>query len=226
MEIIKLVAQQRQQTGTGAARRLRRMGQLPAVLYGHGDTEVLTISQKDLLNIQHSEAGENTLLEIVIEGASPQTANAVLREVQVDPASQAPVHVDLYRVLMDEAITMAVPLEFLNEPEDRLKAASAMLTPLLREVYVECLPRDIPELVQVDLADLDIGDVIRAGSLTLPPGVTLVTDPEEAVVTTAAVREEVVEEEVEEAAEAAAEAEVGGEAPTSEAEAEEADSED
>jgi large subunit ribosomal protein L25 len=225
MEVVHLTAQQRQQTGTGAARRLRRMGQLPAILYGHGDTVALSISQKDLLSIQHSEAGENALLEIVIEGASPRTANAILREVQVDPASQAPVHVDLYRVLMDEAITVAVPLELINEPEDRFKAASVMLTPLLREVYVECLPRDIPELIMVDLADLDVGDVIRAGALTLPPGVTLVTDSDEAVVTTAALRAEVAEE-VEAEAEAAAEAGVGEEAPTAEAEAEEADSED
>lgn len=209
--MVKVVVQHRDETGKGAARRLRRAGKLPAVLYGHGETESLTMAQEALLSIRQSEAGENTILELLIEGERPSTHNAILREIQIDPVSRAPVHVDLYRVRMDELIRVTVPLDFINEPEDRLKMAQHMLSLLLRELEVECLPRDIPESVTVDLAALEIGEVIRVEALRLPSGVTLVTDPEEPVVTTAMIREEVVEAvaAAEEAAAAAAQGEEG-----------------
>jgi large subunit ribosomal protein L25 len=212
MEVVKVVVQQRHETGKGPARRLRRAGQLPAVLYGHGETESLSMTQEALGRIRQSEAGENAILELTVEGERPATYNAIVREIQIDPVSRAPLHVDLYRVRMDEPITVTVPLEFINEPEDRLKLAQHMLSLLLRELEVECLPRDIPEVITVDLAALEMGEVIRADAIALPPGVTLVTDPEEPVVTTAMLREEAAVEE-----EAAAEA---GTAPESPAETE------
>jgi large subunit ribosomal protein L25 len=214
MEVVKVVVQQRCETGKGPARRLRRAGQLPAVLYGHGETEILSMTQESLMRIRQSEAGENAILELMVEGERPATYNAILREIQIDPISRAPIHVDLYRVRMDEPITVTVPLEFVNEPEDRLKIAQHMLSLLLRELEVECLPRDIPEAITVDLAALEMGEVIRADAIALPPGVTLVTDPEEPVATTAMLREEMAAEEG-----AAAEAGTGAE-PPAEAEAE------
>jgi large subunit ribosomal protein L25 len=144
--------------------------------------------------IRQSEAGANAIVELVIEGEHPTTANAILREIQIDPVSQTPLHADLYRVVMDESINVVVPLEFVNVPEERLKMAQVMLTPVLREVEVECLPQDIPEVITVDLATLEVGDIVRAGALVLPQGVTLVTDPEEPVVATEALRGEEVEE--------------------------------
>jgi large subunit ribosomal protein L25 len=186
MEVVKLVAQQRQETGKGPARRLRQRGKLPAILYGHGPNEMLAITPEALLQIRQSEAGANAILELVIEGQgmAPQTCHAILREVQIDPVSRAPLHVDLYRVLMDEPITVTVPLEFVNVPEDRLKQAHAVLTPLLREVEVECLPGDIPETIVVDLAGLEIGRVLHANALVLPAGIRLLTESEDPVVTT------------------------------------------
>jgi large subunit ribosomal protein L25 len=118
---------------------------------------------------------------------------------------------------MDEPITVTVPLEFINEPEERLRAAQAVLTLLLRDVEVQCLPRDIPDTIMVDLEDLQLGDVLHVGALKLPPGVTLLTDAEETVVTTSmsAAAEAAAEEA--EAAEAAAEP-LEGEAATPEEE--------
>jgi large subunit ribosomal protein L25 len=185
MEVVKVVVQQRHETGKGPARRLRRAGQLPAVLYGHGETEILSMTQESLGRIRQSEAGENAILELMVEGERPATYNAIVREIQIDPVSRAPLHVDLYRVRMDEPITVTVPLEFINEPEDRLKLAQHRLSLLFRDLEVECLPQDIPEAITVDLAALEIGEVIRADAIALPPGVTLVTDPEEPVATTA-----------------------------------------
>jgi large subunit ribosomal protein L25 len=205
METARLIAQKRQDTGKGAARRLRSTGMLPVVLYGHGETLALSVDDRALWLIRHSEAGENTIIDLVIDGDQPEACNAILREVQIDPVSQGQLHADLYRIVMDEPITVTVPLEFINEPEDRLKVAQAVLTPLLRDVEVQCLPRDIPDTIVVDLEDLQIGDVLHAGALRLPQGVTLLTDAEETVLTTSiSVAAEVAAEEEAEAAEAAA----------------------
>jgi large subunit ribosomal protein L25 len=205
MEVVRLAVQQRSQRGKGVARRLRRAGMLPAVLYGHGGSEAIAIAYKDMVSIRQSGAGENALLELAFEGDQSKTVNAIFREIQIDPVSQAFLHVDMYRVRMDEAVKVTVPLEFVNEPEDRLKAAQSMLTPLLRDVEVECLPRDIPEVITVDLEALEIGDVLRAEGLVLPPGVTLITEAEEPIITTETMRKEVVEEAAEEEAVAATE---------------------
>jgi large subunit ribosomal protein L25 len=167
---------------------------VPAILYGHGTNEMLVTTAEDLVRIQQSEAGENTILDLVIEDEPPRTCNAILREVQINPVSRAPIHADFYRIVMTEAIRVTVPLEFINVPEDRLRHAQALLAPILREVEVECLPRDIPEVIAVDVAALDVGDVLRAEALVLPPGVTLLVDPEETVVTVEVTREEAVAE--------------------------------
>jgi large subunit ribosomal protein L25 len=205
METARLIAQKRQETGKGAARRLRCTGKLPVVLYGHGTTLALSVDDRAVWLIRHSEAGENTIIDLVIDGDQPETCNAILREVQIDPVSQGQLHADLYRIVMDEPITVTVPLEFINEPEDRLKVAQAVLTPLLREVEVQCLPRDIPDTIVVDLEDLQVGDVLHAGALRLPSGVTLMTDAEETVLTTSiSMAAEAAAEEEAEAAEAVA----------------------
>jgi large subunit ribosomal protein L25 len=93
---------------------------------------------------------------------------------------------------MDELITVTVPVEFVNIPEDRLKAAQAEISVLTRELMVECLPREIPNAIEVDLEDLQVGDVLHAGAVALPRGVTLVTNDDEAVLTTSMIT--VVEE--------------------------------
>jgi large subunit ribosomal protein L25 len=183
MEIVKLVVQKRHQAGKGVARRLRRAGQLPAVVYGNGTTLAIALAEKDLAHIQHSVAGENTILDFVIEGDTPERCQAILREVQIDPVSRASLHADFYRVDMNKSITVTVPLAFINEPHTLLLSANAMLTHLWREIEVACLPGDIPDGITVDLAHIHPGETFKAGALVLPPGVTLVTDAEEVLVT-------------------------------------------
>jgi large subunit ribosomal protein L25 len=191
METVKLVAQKRLETGKGQARRLRKAGKLPAVVYGRGDTEVLTVDARELLLIRQS-GGENTFIDLEIGGDTPEMCSVILREVQVDPASRVQVHADFYRLAMDELITVTVPVEFVNIPEDRLKAAQSEVSVLARELTVECLPREIPNTIEVDLEELQVGDVLHAGATALPRGVTLLTNAEEAVVTTSMIT--VVEE--------------------------------
>jgi len=194
METVKLVAQKRLESGKGPARRLRKAGKLPAVVYGRGDTEVLTVDAKELLLIRQS-GGENTIIDMEIGGDAPEMCSVILREVQIDPVSRAQIHADFYRVALDELITVTVPVEFINIPEDRLKAAQSELAVLARELMVECLPREIPSVIEVDLEELQVGDMLHAGTIALPRGVTLLTNAEEAVLTTSMVT--VVEEAVE-----------------------------
>src|SRR5215468_5722024 len=183
MESAKLVVHKRDHAGKGVARRIRRAGQLPAVLYGNGATLAIALAEKDLVHIRQSESGENTILDFTIEGDAPESCQAILREVQINPVSRTPLHADFYRVDMSQALTVTVPLVFINEPHNVLQAANAVLTHLWREVEVACLPRDIPDEITVDLADFQPGEPLKADALVLPPGVTLVTDAEEAIVT-------------------------------------------
>jgi large subunit ribosomal protein L25 len=192
MEVVRLVAQRREQAGKGVARRLRRAGQVPAVLYGNGETVAVTIAEKDLLRIQQSEAGENTIVDFVIAGDGA-ACNAILREVQIEPVKRTPLHADFYRVDMAKPITVTVPLEFINEPPVAFRQADVVWTPALHELEVECLPQDIPDVIRVDLELLQLGEPLKAGTLLLPPGVTLSTDAEAPVVTSAVVTEEVAE---------------------------------
>jgi large subunit ribosomal protein L25 len=184
METVQIAAAKRHLAGKGVARQLRRAGQLPAVLYGNGETVAITIAGDDLERIRKSESGENTIVEFNVTGDTPETCHAILREIQIDPVSRASLHADFYRVEMNKPITVRVPLEFINEPHDRLRAADAILTVVMRELEVECLPRDIPEAIPVDLVALEVGDVLKVGDLILPPGVILVAEAEETVLTT------------------------------------------
>jgi large subunit ribosomal protein L25 len=193
MEIAKLVVHRRDQAGKGVARRLRRAGQLPAVLYGNGPTLAIALAEKDLVHIQQSEAGENTILDFTIEGDTPESCQAILREVQIDPVSRALLHADFYRVDMNKTITVMVPLTFINEPHNLLQSANAVLTHLWREVEVACLPRDIPDEIVVDLAAIHPGATFKADALVLPPSVTLVMDPEEVIATAHVEAQEVPE---------------------------------
>src|SRR4029453_5852472 len=183
METAKLVVHKRDQAGKGVARRLRRAGQLPAVLYGNGTTLAIALVEKDLVHIRQAESGENTILGVTIEGDTPESCQAILREVQIDPVSRALLHADFYRVDMNKTITVMVPLTFTNEPHNLLQSANAVLAHLWREIEVTCLPGDIPDEIVVDLADIHPGVTFKAGALVFPPGVTLEINAEEGIVT-------------------------------------------
>lgn len=197
MDTLTIVAQRRSETGKGYARRLRRAGKLPIVLYGRGESAALTIETKDLQTLRQSESGANTIVDLSIEGGEPETCNAILREVQVDPVLRAMLHADFGRVALDELITVSVQLEFVNIPEDRLKMERSELNIMMYEMSIECLPRSIPNTIDVDLSSLGIGEALHAGDIALPEGVSLAGSADDTVVTTsmpAAVEEDMDEE--------------------------------
>ncbi len=185
MDSVTIVAQRRSETGKGQARRLRRAGKLPVVLYGRGDSAALTIETKDLQTLRQSESGANTIIDLSIQGGGePETCNAILREIQVDPVSRAVLHADFGRVALNELITVSVQLDFVNVPEDRLKMERSELTLMMYELSVECLPRHIPNVIEVDLSSLGAGEALHASDLALPEGVALVGNADDTVATT------------------------------------------
>lgn len=183
MDMVRVTAHIRQNTGKSAARQIRRAGGLPAVIYGKGDSTALTIEADTLEEIRGSAGGINAVLDMNLLGNQEEQCHAILREVQIDPVTREPLHVDFFRVDPNESIRVTVNVETINELPDEFKIADTTASLVLREVDIECLPGDIPESIRVDLSTLTGGQALHAGDLALPAGVTLITDADTAVVT-------------------------------------------
>jgi large subunit ribosomal protein L25 len=169
----ELHAEPRQNVGKGASRRLRRQGRLPAVLYGGGkDPEILVFEHDKILHKMDNEAFYSQILEIKI---GSRTERAVLRDLQRHPFKPALLHLDLQRVTADEKVRVHVPLHFLNQETARgVKQQGGTISHLKIEIEVACLPADLPEFIEVDLAELEIGESIHLSQLKLPEGVEIV----------------------------------------------------
>ena len=204
---VTLAAAARASRGKNAARRLRRAGQVPAVVYGGAEGDVsVAVDPTTLLRILHSESGLNTILDLHVEGNGE--SQVLVKALQLDPVTDALLHIDFYRLAMDKVITVTVPVHLTGEALG-VKLQGGLVDFVTREVPVECMPTDIPERIEVDITPLMIGDGIRVKDVT--SGVTWkpATDLETLLVHVAApkVEAEAEEEEGEAAAEGEAEAE-------------------
>jgi large subunit ribosomal protein L25 len=192
----------RSQFGDGNAGRLRRTGQIPAILYG-GETreaEPIAVDPKALVRILHSDSGANTLIALKIEGVGD--ARVLLREYQVHPVTRELLHADFYRVAMDRVLRVTVPVHLTGEAKG-VKAQGGMVDFVHRELVVECLPADIPEHITVDVTELMLHDGVRVRDL--PAGKWKpVSDADMLIVHVVAPKVEVVPEPVEAAAAPAA----------------------
>ena len=164
-----LEATKRTRFGKNEAGRLRREGQLPSVLYGGpmsegGRPEALPISvePKALLKMLHSQSGANTLITLKLQGEAPMV---MLKEFQLDPVSRSLLHADFYRIAMDKAITVTVPIVLRGEAPG-VKQQGGLLDFVHREIEVECLPTDIPEHIEVDVSNLMLNQSIRLREIT------------------------------------------------------------
>src|SRR4051794_25830951 len=165
--------------GKNEARRTRREGRVPAVLYGgatdgngNGATPI-AVEPKPLLRILHSESGANTLISLKIPGVSD--AKVLVKEYQVDPVTHQVLHADFYRVAMDRAITVTIPVIVKGEPKG-VKQQGGVLEFIRREIEIECLPGDIPEHVEVDVSELMLHQGIRIRDIATNPKWKPVTD--------------------------------------------------
>jgi large subunit ribosomal protein L25 len=174
----KLVATKREETGKGVARKLRAGGRVPAVLYGHGMEPVgLSVDARELFHLFHTGAGTNVLVDLVVDGTEHL---AMPREIQRDHIRGRFVHVDFLVVSRDEKITIPVPIRVVGESVG--VKAGGVVEHHLWEVQVECLPTDVPEAIEADISDLEIGSGLRVSDLVPPEGAVILTNPDESVV--------------------------------------------
>jgi large subunit ribosomal protein L25 len=168
---VKLKAEPRSATGRSAARRLKARGIVPAVVYGGKEkSQPLQVSARDINAMLSHASGENILVELEIAGEKA-TRTALLQEVQHSPVGGDVLHVDFHAISMDEKIQADVPLEPLGVPTG-VKNFGGLLEQNLRVLAIECLPRDLPDKITVDVSALNIGDSIHVRDIKLPSGVT------------------------------------------------------
>ena len=163
-------AETRTVQGTGASRRLRRSGRVPAILYGGASEPVqLSIDHNEMLRHLEHEAFYSHILSIDVDG---KTENAVLKDLQRHPAKAQILHADFMRVVAGQAMRMTVPLHFVGEDTSPgIKNSGGVLDRQRNELEIECLPKNLPEYIEVDVSALDINDSIHLEELTLPEGV-------------------------------------------------------
>jgi large subunit ribosomal protein L25 len=188
---VKLAAERRTEVGRSAVRKLKARGAVPAIIYGAKDkAEPLQISRRDINALLSHAAGENILVELEIAGDGKNRL-ALVQEVQHAPVGGDVLHVDFHAVSVDEVIEAEVPVEPTGVPEG-VKNFGGLLEQSVRALEVECLPKDLPDKITVDVSALNIGDSIHVRDLTLPEGVRTKIQPE---LTVFSVLEPVVEEE-------------------------------
>ena len=181
MKTIELPVEKRSTIGKNEARRSRAGGRIPAVVYGAGKPNVpISVDRKALSDIFREGAGENAIFLLKLAG-SDQSRHAMIRELQRDPVSRKPLHIDFVRVLMDVKITLKVPIEIVGVARG-VKTDQGILDVVTREIEIECLPTNIPAHLAVDVSELGIGDAIRISELPAIEGVQIVDNPEKVVV--------------------------------------------
>lgn len=207
MAMQELTVQQRGETGKQVAKRLRRDGAVPAVLYGGTKPEPISVDPKAVLRIIHGHAGSTQLLTLTFEGGTGSRM-AIIRDLQFDPVSERLLHVDLQEVTADRAITVRVAVHPVGEAAG-VREQKGILNVVLHELDVSCLPARIPERIDADVSALMIGNVLTVGDLQVPEGVRILNDAGQAVVIVAApMAEEVTAAAATPAATATAEPEV------------------
>lgn len=171
----------RENLGKNANRRLRATGQVPAVLYGGGREAVaITVDRKKVRELLKSGGGDHAIFLLKRVG-SDQQRHAMIRDMQVDPQTNELLHLDFQRVDMDQPIRVQVAIHLVGTAQG-VKTDGGILDFVTREIEVECLPKDLPEAIDLDVTPLQIGDHLEASQLVLPAGVKLVDDADRVIV--------------------------------------------
>jgi large subunit ribosomal protein L25 len=181
-----LEATGREAADKNAAKRLRRTGMIPAVLYGAGKPSVpVTVDPKKVNRILHSDAGHNTIFDLSLEG---EQTKAMIVDWQHEPIKGGLMHIDLLRIAMDKKLRVKVPIDLKGEPVG-VKQQGGMLEHTLREVEIECLPGDIPGHIDLDVSQLGFGAVLRVSDLAHDDKLTFLTDGDIVVAHVVAMKE-------------------------------------
>jgi len=197
-ERIKLEVKEREHRGSADARRLRRDGYIPGVLYGRGkQPHAICVPERDLRRVLTGAGGLHAILDVVLEGQKTTHAS-ILKDYQQDPIRGHISHIDLQEVRLDQPIQASVTVQLVGEPVGAKEGG--VLSQVQREINVEALPMEIPDHVDLDVSGMAIGDTMRLADLAPMDGVTYLDNPEETVLATVTLptRVEEPEEEAEE----------------------------
>jgi large subunit ribosomal protein L25 len=182
MQMQELTFKRREGTGKGIAKRMRRAGAVPAILYGGTSPEPIAVDPKAILKALHGHEGTTLLISLKLEGDGATARMAVLRELQFDPVSDQLLHVDFQEVSANKAITVRVAVHPVGDAVG-VRETKGILNLVLHELDVSCLPTAIPDRIDADVSQLAIGDVLTIADLRPPEGVRILNDPGQAVAT-------------------------------------------
>ncbi len=167
----EITAESRTDTGKGASRRLRHTGKLPGIVYGaHKEPTMITLVHHELIHALDNEAFYSNLLTLKLDG---KAQTVILKDLQRHPAKPFVLHVDFQRVQADEKIRLHVPIHFVNEETCPGIKAGGQASHVMADVEVTCLPKDLPEFIEVDMSKLEMGAIVHVSQLSLPAGVEL-----------------------------------------------------
>ncbi len=200
MDAMRIPATRRTETGKGVARGLRRDGQIPAIVYGKAKDPIsLAVDPKDVHTVFGSDRGQNSVVELDVDGAEPMTV--LLTDYQYHPVSRGLLHVDFLRISMDELVSVDVPFELTGKAPGT--AQGGVLRKVFRKLPVSCLPANIPAKIEHDVSEMGLDAHVPVSGLTLPEGVT-VRLPENQTVCAVIAEKKIVDDDA-----AAAEGEAG-----------------
>ena len=182
MQMQELTVTQREGKGKQAAKRLRREGQIPAILYGGATPQPIAVDPKAVLKMIHGHEGTTQLLSLRFDGGAASSRMAIIRDMQFDPVSEDLLHVDLQEVAADRAITVRVAVHPVGEAVG-VRDTKGILSLVLHELEISCLPTNIPQRIDADVSGLAIGDVLTVRDLVAPEGVRILNDPGQAIAT-------------------------------------------
>jgi len=184
-----LEAQPRDAGTKNDARRVRREGKIPAVVYGAGKQAMpVSVDPRQVSRILHSETGHNTVFDLALDG---ERTKAMIVDWQYEPIKGSLLHIDLKRIAMDQKLKVNVPIELVGEPAG-VKTQGGILEQITREVEVECLPGDIPHAIELNVGELVFGTVLRVSDLPKNDKVKYLSDPEQPVAHIITIKEEEV----------------------------------
>ncbi|WP_437956153.1 50S ribosomal protein L25/general stress protein Ctc [Sorangium sp. So ce119] len=168
MEIIKLNATRREESGKSASSRLRRAGQIPAIAYGRELAPIsVAVSPKALLQVLGSDHGKNSVVELAVENG--ETLTVMVRDYDYHPVSRELVHADFIQVKLDQPVDVHIPFRCVGKPKGVV--TGGVLQQIFRTIPVRCLPEKIPSFIEIDVTELDMGESYKASGLNLPEGV-------------------------------------------------------
>jgi len=183
-------AKQREGRGKNDARRVRREGLVPVTVYGGGGETIAAVAPlRDLAAILRSEAGRNTIFTIDVEGLG--TSEVMFHDRQIDPVRGRLIHADLTRLVKGQKIEVTVPLHLTGESFG-VREHQGVLEQIIREIEIRCEPREIPDVINVDVSNLDVHDVLHVSDIPVGANIEILNPPDVVIATVGIVKEEVV----------------------------------